>query len=240
MKKRIVIAGVKYDLELIDEKCGQTTVCYRLQVLKRKIDYAIKLYRSFDYLELEDIARLQEFYLDSFPICLSEYPVFDEECNYIGSATSYIEEKYGPTEKVIYQVPLEKIYMYLSQLEEKIALVTMKKLVLWDWGVGNLLYGRGQDLPLGLYMIDDNGYYFDSQITFEENRRELFYLINDIIANFVFRYAESLKDPVSERILTPYLKSEDSFSLLKTESRNYSSLQDYLLDKVEFVKRRRF
>ncbi|HIT22207.1 MAG TPA: hypothetical protein IAB56_04490 [Candidatus Scybalousia intestinigallinarum] len=99
--------------------------------------------------------------------------------------------------------------------------------------------GKGQDLPLRLYMIDDNGYYFDFQITFEENRRKLFYLINDIIANFIFCYAKSLKKNIREMIFTPYLKSEDSFSLLKRESRNYSSLQDYLLDKVEFVKRRK-
>ena len=116
----------------------------------------------------------------------------------------------------------------------------MKKLVLWDWGVGNLLYGKGQNLPLGLYAIDDSGYYFDSHVTWEENRQMLSYLINDIIAGYVFRHAHSLKDPISETVLSPYLKSEDSFSLLKQESRNYSSLQDYLLDKVELVKRRRF
>ena len=215
MKKRILVAGVEYDLELDDEKKGQTVACYRLLVPEKKIDYAIKLYHSWDYLSLEDITRLQEFYLDSFPICLSNYPVFDEKCRYIGSASSYIEENYGQTEEVIYQVPLEKIYSHLSQLEEKIALVTTKNLVLWDWGLGNLLYGKGQDLSLGLYMIDDNGYYFDSGITFKENHQELSYLINDIIARFVFRYAESLKDPISEMILSPYLKSEDLFFLIE-------------------------
>lgn len=242
-KKQVIIDGEEYEVTLFSDRKGQTGCCYRLQVPEKNLDLAVKLYHQdfgCDYLDLEDISRMREFFMDSFPICLSEYPVFDEEKKYIGSASSYLEEIVGPTDEVIYQLPLEEVYRDLSYLEEKIALVTMKKLVLWDWEVGNLLYGKGQNLPLGLYAIDDSGYYFDSHVTWEENRQMLSYLINDIIAGYVFRYAQSLKDPISEKILFPYLKSEDSFSLLKQESRNYSSLQDYLLDKVELVKRRRF
>ncbi len=241
-KKRVIIDGEEYELTLTGDKMGQTGSCYRLQVPEKHMDLMVKLYHQdyyCDYLDLKDIFRMQEFLKDSFPIRLSEHPVFDEAKKYIGSATPYLEEIAGSTEKVIYQVPVDQMYTDLARLEEKIALVTMKKLVLWDWGIGNLLYGKGHDLPLGLYAIDDSGYYFDSHVTFKENRRMLSDLINDIIASFVFRHVQSLKDPISEKVLHPYLKAEDSFTLLRNESSAYSSLEEYLIDKISLVKRKR-
>ena len=69
-KKHVIIDGHEYEVTLFSDRKGQTGCCYRLQVPEKNLDLAVKLYHQdfcCDYLDLEDILRMREFFMDSFP-----------------------------------------------------------------------------------------------------------------------------------------------------------------------------
>ena len=240
--KNIMIDNQVYDLELKNGKKGSTGKCFRLQ--KGDVDLAVKIYfskRKLDvvYPELKELKYFTTYSKETYPIILSHYPVFDLNEKYIGCAAPFLEETAGNTSDVLYTLPRKQIIEGFSKLQDSVSIINKHYIALCDWGIHNLVIGKGKDLPFGVYMIDDSSYCLDNEVE-KYNFLEMNMLISDMIDVYFNRLGFNIFGEYEKEYVSRFSHIQDPVALLEKESEGYSCIGEFLKDFKNVYQKRKY
>ncbi len=246
MVKNVVINEKMYSLNTEDAIHGKTTGdCYRLKVEDE--DMMVKIYYQeeghyIDHLSERELEIFHEIHEETVPILLSKYPVLDEEGAYIGESTPFIEEIKGKTKETLYQLPKEKLFEDLQQIQEKIPVFDKHHISLYDLGIHNMIIGKGSKLPVGTYIFDDSFYMLASSDTEFHNQQEFNRLLRSIVKfHFEKRGGTIGKDDYLVDFMNEIINPTMFYCTLPNLERNmgdFPNLQLYLDDYFEKQKKK--
>lgn len=248
--KNIVINDKIYELNLkpISDDDSYTGKAYRMQIGNDLL--AVKIYRTeklYDAEEdgewfpsFEEIQKFNQLSSQVQPILLSNVTVYNEDGDYIGCGSYYVNETEGPISNLLFRLPISKFFNDIFKLEESISLLTKEKIVIDDWNTSNIKFGNITSNPADerIYAFDDSNYQICSDFsckTVASFNRECF---NDLAMDILEDYYCLVKPDYGEcktfrNILS---KQSDKFRFLERDSRNYPNIGSYLEDRVKIKK----
>lgn len=219
---------------------------YRLQVEAK--DMAIKIYRTEKEYEEEeqdewfpsqkDMEKFIELSDEVRPILLSNMMVFDSKDHYIGCGSYYINEIKGNTQDIIFNLSCSKFFADIFALRDQIPYVSKNYIELDDWYMGNLKYGtidRSPDTEK-LYCFDDSNYCI-SKGSVDMVTNSNYCCLNRLALNILGCYFQKhhyLKEEYRD-FLYVVKRYSNYFEFLEKESRGYSTLDEFLKDRVKKI-----
>lgn len=236
-----------YSLDSSSKICGNTTgICYHL--VTGEEDLAVKIYyEGVDYPRQEEIEFFGKFSKEVVPVLISKYPVFDESRNYIGCAAPFIEETQGKAKDILYTMQSEKFLNGMIEIQEKLFVFDRNGIFLSDWGIHNLMIGKGQQIPFGIYLVDDS-YYMRVDFDVELHNQQVFYqLIRSIVGHYLRKkglfncHMEEEEETFLNDFLEALTLSNPFFCTipkLEKEMTGYNNLQEYLDDYIEIKQKK--
>lgn len=230
--KNIIINDKMYTLEnkVIGE--GEMSgVTYRLK--KDNLDLAVKLYypkHPFGdddnwYPDIHTLEYFTEIAHDVYPVILSHYKVEDENHNYVGCASPFIEETRGITRDAIWSLPRDLFFTYFYRVFEQIPKLSKAGIVLDDWHIDNMRLGNPANYEEGIYCFDDSNYFL-SDDTSSNNLID-----NSLIEDIVGDYFEDKNSYDAKRKLLRILRKSGYYiDYLERASYGYENVGEFLDD----------
>lgn len=242
MIRNVVINEQTYELDLKQGIKGKTNgICYRLKTEEE--DLAVKIfYPRIDHISEQEIEVFQKIESQVHPVLISKYPAFSVQGEYIGSVSSFIQEtEKGKSKDLLYTMEKDFVLENLEMIQGTLPIFNQHQILLFDFGVHNILIGRGTHLPQGIYLIDDSYDTVSSSDTEFHNQEEFYRLLCSIVKYHLGESGGPLEDEefVSE-YLNEFMKHLVNSRLfyevipqLEKEMRPYSTFQEYLDDYYE-------
>lgn len=242
MVKNVVINEQTYTLNLKKGVQGKTSgICCRLKT--KEEDLAVKIfYPHIDHISEQEIEVFQKIESQVHPVLISKYPVFNVQGEYIGSASSFIQEtEKGKSKNLLYTMEKDFVLENLEMIQGALPIFNQRYISLFNFGVHNILIGRGTHLPQGMYLIDDSYDMVGSSDTEFHNQEEFYRLIRSIVKNHLVESGGPLED---EEFVEEYLNEfmgqlmnsrlfYEMIPQLEKEMLPYATFQEYLDDYYE-------
>ena len=247
MIKNVIINKQIYQIDLKQGVKGKSrSICYRLKTEEE--DLAVKIfYPHFDHISEEEIKVFQKIESQVHPVLISKYPVYDIHEEYIGSASSFIEEdEKGNSKNLLYTREKDFVLEKLAMIQETLSTFDEYKISLFDFGVHNLLIGRGTHLPHGIYLIDDSYDMVSSSDTEFHNQEEFYRLLRSIVKYHLGQNRGPLEnEEFVDEYLSEFMRSLTDSRLfyevipqLEKQMLPFSTFKEYLDDYYETMSKK--
>ena len=122
----------------------------------------------------------------------------------------------------------------MEELKKQIPIISEAKIVLSDCSIDNIKFGTITKKPKEerLYSFDDSNYRIEEHCGIKTILRENYKCFNELALDILDYYLHINLIPfeICQEILIEVRKHDDYFSLLEQESREYSTMNEFLID----------
>ncbi len=238
--KNIIINDELFELKGDPIGRGELSgVTYRLR--RDNLDLAVKLYyheHPFGdddswYPDIHTLEYFTEISHDVYPILLSHYKVEDENHNYVGCASPFIEETRGPTGDAIWNLPRDSFFTYFYKIFGQIPKLSKAGVVLDDWNINNIRLGNPVSYEEGIYCFDDSNYFLSDDVSSNN------LIDNELIENILCDYIEDKYSYDLQSKVLEGLKSKRNYiDFLEKNSLGYATIGEFLNDYTSCLKKK--